>query len=98
MSFQSLFIQKEIAMEEKGAGFFDFFKQVPDHRLERRKLHSVSQIWLLTFCGVAAGCDSWEDIEDFGTIKIEYLRQYFPYAHGVPSDDTLRGFFRVKVD
>ncbi len=26
-------------MEEKGVGFFDFFKEVPDHRIERRKLY-----------------------------------------------------------
>lgn len=82
-------------MEEKESGFFDFFKEIPDHRIERRKLHSVSEILLLTFCGVISGCDSWEDIEGFGKIKLEYLRRYFRYEHGAPSDDTLRRFFRV---
>ena len=82
-------------MEDTTVGFFDFFKEIPDHRIQRRKLHPVSEILLLTFCGVACGCDSWEDIEDFGEIKLEYLRRYFPYAHGVPSDDTLRRFFRA---
>lgn len=82
-------------MEADAIGFFDFFKEVPDHRIERRKLHSASEILLLTFCGVVAGCDSWEDIEDFGKIKIDYLRRYFPYKHGIPSDDTLRRFFRA---
>jgi predicted transposase YbfD/YdcC len=82
-------------MEDKSVNFLDFFKEVPDHRIERRKLHSVSEILLLTFCGVAAGCDSWEDMEDFGKIKMEYLRRYFPYKNGIPSDDTLRRFFRA---
>ena len=82
-------------MENKDVGFFDFFKEVPDHKIERRKLHSVSEILLLTFCGVVASCDSWQDIEDFGKIKIEYLQQYLPYQYGVPSDDTLRRFFRA---
>jgi predicted transposase YbfD/YdcC len=94
-TFNILLSQKDIAMEDKHAGFFDFFKEVPDHRIERRKLHAVEEILLVTFCGVAAGCDAWEDIEDFGKIKIDYLRQYFPYQHGVPSDDTLRRFFRA---
>ena len=44
-------------------GFIDFFKEVPDHRINRRKLHSVEEILLLTFCGVVGGCDSWNDIE-----------------------------------
>ena len=82
-------------MEDKGPSFLDFFKEIPDHRIERRKLHPVSEILLLTFCGVISGCDSWEDLEDFGKIKIEYLRKYFPYEHGIPSDDTLRRFFRA---
>jgi predicted transposase YbfD/YdcC len=82
-------------VQEQEVGFFDFFKEIPDHRIERRKLHSVSEILMVTFCGVIAGCDSWEDIEDFGTMKLEYLRRYFPYKHGIPSDDTLRRFFRV---
>lgn len=86
---------KDIKVQDKAAGFFDFFKDIPDHRIDRRKLHSVSEILLLTFCGVVAGCDSWEDIEDFGKIKLEYLQQHLPYAHGTPSDDTLRRFFRA---
>jgi predicted transposase YbfD/YdcC len=84
-----------MAMEGEKIGFFDFFKEIPDHRIERRKLHPVSEILLLTFCGVAAGCDSWGDIEDFGGVKIGYLRNYFPYKNGIPSDDTLRRFFRA---
>lgn len=82
-------------MNEQGNGFLDFFKEIPDHRIERRKLHSLSEILLLTFCGVVSGCDSWEDIEDFGKIKLGYLRGYFPYEHGALSDDTLRRFFRA---
>jgi predicted transposase YbfD/YdcC len=82
-------------MEDKGIGFIDFFKEIPDHRMDRRKLHSVEEILLVTFCGMIAGCDSWNDLELFGKTKLEYLRKYFPYKQGAPSDDTLRRFFRI---
>lgn len=82
-------------MEDKSLGFIDFFKKVPDHRINRKKLYSVEEILLLTFCGMIAGCDSWNDLELFGKIKIAYLRQYLPYKNGIPSDDTLRRFFRA---
>lgn len=82
-------------METKELGFIDFFKEVPDHRGNRHKLHRVEEILLLTFCGMIAGCDSWNDLEHFGSIKLSYLRKYFPYKNGVPSDDTLRRFFRA---
>lgn len=82
-------------MDEKRIEFIDFFKTIPDHRLDRKKLHPVEEIFLVTFCAVVAGCDSWEDIELFGKTKIDYLRTYLPFSHGAPSDDTLRRFFRV---
>ena len=82
-------------MDKKGIEFIDFFRTVPDHRLNRKKLHSVEEIFLVTFCAVAGGCDSWEDIELFGKTKLDYLRGYLPFKNGAPSDDTLRRFFRV---
>lgn len=81
--------------EGKVAGFMDFFKSIPDHRIERHKRYSVEEILLLTFCALIAGCDSWNDIELFGQTKLDYLRGYLPYTNGVPSDDTLRRFFRA---
>jgi len=29
---------------DKEIGFIDFFKEIPDHRIERKKLHSVEEI------------------------------------------------------
>ena len=82
-------------MEKDLEGFIDFFKKIPDHRIERRKLHPVEEILLLTFCATVAGCDGWEDIELFGKTKIDMLQEYLPYKNGISSDDTLRRFFRV---
>ncbi|WP_339057559.1 transposase family protein [Candidatus Regiella endosymbiont of Tuberolachnus salignus] len=44
-------------MDKKLEGFIDFFKKIPDHRIQRRKLYCVEEILLLTFCGVILGCD-----------------------------------------
>ncbi len=82
-------------MEDKQIGFIDFFKEIPDHRIDRRKLHDIEEILLVTFCGMIAGCDSWNDFELFGKTKLDYLRRHLPYENGAPSDDTLRRFFRA---
>lgn len=84
------------AMKEKAnQGFLDFFSDLEDPRVERCKLHPLGEILLLTVCGVIAGCEGWDDLEDFGESKLEFLRQYLPYEHGIPSGDTLRRFFRA---
>lgn len=75
--------------------FLDHFSDLKDPRIDRKKLHPIGEILLLTLCGVICGCDGWEDIEDFGKHKLDYLKQHLPYDHGIPSDDTLRRFFRA---
>lgn len=82
-------------MEESPEGFIDFFRTIPDHRIERKKLYPVEELLLVTFCGVIAGCDGWDDLELFGETKLTYLQRYLPFKHGAPSDDTLRRFFRA---
>jgi len=85
----------ELEMGTKDIGFMDFFGEIRDHRIDRKKLHTVEEILLVTFCGMIAGCDSWDDLELFGKTKLDYLRRYLPFKNGAPSDDTLRRFFRV---
>lgn len=82
-------------MANKEVEFLDYFKEIVDHRVERQKLYTIEEILLLTFCGVISGCDSWDDLEDYGKTKLDHLRSYLPYKNGTPSDDTLRRFFRV---
>jgi len=75
--------------------FLDIFGQLDDPRIERKKLHPMPEILLLTLCAVICGAESWDDIEMFGKAKQVFLRQYLPYESGIPSDDTLRRFFRA---
>lgn len=75
--------------------FLDIFGQLDDPRIERKKLHPMPEILLLTLCAVICGAESWDDIELFGKLKLDFLRQYLSYEHGIPSDDTVRRFFRA---
>ena len=46
--------------------FLDIFGQLDDTRIERKKLHSMPEILLLTLCAVICGAESRDDIELFG--------------------------------
>lgn len=78
----------------KEANFIDDLVELDDKRSERNQWHSISEILLAALCSVLCGADGWADMETFAEIKIHFLRQYFPYDHGTPSDDTFRRFFR----
>ena len=81
-------------MQEAHKGFLDYSQDLPDPRIDRKKLHRVDEILLLTLTAVICGAEGWQDIELFGQQKLGYLRKFLPYANGVPSDDTLRRLFR----
>ena len=82
-------------MKSEEMDFLDVFGQLDDPRIDRKKLHPMPEILLLTLCAIICGAESWDDIETFGQAKVEFLRRYLPYTHGIPSDDTLRRFFRA---
>lgn len=75
--------------------FLDHFSTLEDRREAGKVLHPVPEILLVTLCGVIAGAEGWEDIEDYGASKLAVLRDILPFEHGAPSDDTLRRFFRA---
>jgi len=76
------------------SGFLDSFGGIEDPRSNRNQLHSIEEILLLTLCAVICGAEGWQDIEDYGKAKLHLLRLYFDYNNGIPSDDTIRRFYR----
>jgi predicted transposase YbfD/YdcC len=67
--------------------------EVPDFRINRKKLYPLEEILLLTICGCICGLTEWEEIVDFGHTRLNWLRQYAPFKNGIPSHDTLNRVF-----
>jgi predicted transposase YbfD/YdcC len=65
------------------------FSVIKDQRIDRCKLHKLLDIMFLAICGMLAGAEGWEEIEDFAQAKQECLRKYVPLANGIPSHDTI---------
>ncbi len=69
------------------------FVELPDPRVDRTKLHSLSEIIVLTLCGAICGVDNWVEMERFGRAKEKWFRTFLDLAHGIPSHDTLGRVF-----
>jgi hypothetical protein len=82
-------------MKQPIEAFLDHFGGLQDTRETGKVLHPVPEILLVTLCGVIAGAEGFEDIEDYGESKLDLLRELLSFANGIPSDDTLRRFFRA---
>lgn len=57
--------------------------------------YPISEILFLVISATVSGCTSWELIEEFGEDQIDWLKKYFPYENGTPSDTTLSDLFSV---
>lgn len=69
--------------------FLSHFEEIEDPRIERHKLHSLSDILLIMFSGSICGAESWQDFADFGESKLDYLRRFTALKNGSPSKNTL---------
>ncbi|MGL4735670.1 MAG: ISAs1 family transposase [Enterovibrio sp.] len=77
--------------------FLQHFAYISDPRIERCKKHNLLDILFLAISAVMSGSEGWEDIEDFGHIKLDWLRQYRPFEAGIPRHDTIaRVICRLK--
>jgi predicted transposase YbfD/YdcC len=70
-----------------------YFADLTDPRIDRSRLHELLDIVTIAICAVIAGADSWDDIEDFGMVKYDWLKTFLDLPHGIPSHDTFRRVF-----
>lgn len=66
----------------------DFFKEMTDPRVERCRRHNLSDIIFITIASVICGAETWEDIEEYGKTKEEWLKSILELPNGIPSHDT----------
>lgn len=69
--------------------FIDCFSTIKDPRVTGRTDYPVLEIIFLCISSILCGMDGWEDIEDFGHSKLEWLRRFFPFENGIPRHDTI---------
>jgi len=83
-------------LEIKQSIFEESFTSLKDPRriIKGNIKYSLQEILFLTLSAVVSGCNTWCLIEEFGELKIDWLRKFHPFKHGVPSHDTLGAFFK----
>jgi predicted transposase YbfD/YdcC len=61
--------------------------------------HQLVDIFAITLLAVICGCETWEEIQDYGRTKKEWLETFLGLRHGIPGADTFRRLFeRIKPE
>jgi predicted transposase YbfD/YdcC len=75
------------------ASIIHHFSTIVDPRVDRRKVHRLSDILFITLCATICGADNWVAIERFGKAKETWFTELLNLESGIPSHDTLGDVF-----
>lgn len=80
-------------MFQEKVSLMDHFGTLTDPRSGNALRHNFFDILLIALCAAVCGADSWNDVEDFGDTKYDWLRTFLTLPHGIPSHDTFNRVF-----
>ena len=69
------------------------FSQMDDPRRDLGKEHDLNDILLIGIISVICGADSWNEMEQYGLEKEDFLRTFLKLDNGIPSHDTFNRVF-----
>jgi predicted transposase YbfD/YdcC len=73
------------------------FAGIKDPRVERTRLHRLSDLLIIAILAVLAGGQGWEDMHLYGVSKQAWLSTFLALPNGIPSADTFRRVFE-RID
>ena len=68
---------------------------ISDPRVERNKCHNLQEMLVIALCAVIAGAEGWIAVEQFGLTHEDWLSDFLPLEHGIPSHDTFGRVFAM---
>jgi len=72
-----------------------YFSAINDPRDQSKISHLLTDIIGLSLIATIAGSEGYEDIEEFGIAREEWLRKYLKLPNGIPSHDTIERMFEA---
>lgn len=70
-----------------------FFSEIEAPRVQRTRAHLLTDILIIGILSVNAVGKGWEDMENYGLSKHDWLKEFLTLANGIPSPDTFRRVF-----
>jgi predicted transposase YbfD/YdcC len=67
----------------------DCFSVIRDPRQESKIEHELIDILILCVFGVICGAEGWQDIEEVGRARLDWLQERGFLKNGIPVDDTI---------
>lgn len=80
-------------MKSKTNTIINYFSEMEDFRINRKKRHLLIDIITIAIAGTLCGCQGFDEIEDFGLYRLDWLKTFLELPNGIPSHDTFNRVF-----
>jgi hypothetical protein len=70
-----------------------YFSSITDPRVERTREHSLEDILFIAIASILCGAEGWNEMEEFGRTKEDWLKTFLRLLGGIPSHDTFNRVF-----
>ena len=71
------------------------FEDLSDPRMDRTKLHRLTDMVAIALCAAICGAEGWADVERFGKMKQGWFAKFLELRNGIPSHDTFGRVFAM---
>lgn len=69
------------------------FEHIDDPRRDLTRLHRLDDILLIGIISVICGANTWNEMQQYGLEKEDFLRTFLDLPNGIPSHDTFNRVF-----
>ena len=77
------------------ASLLTILEEVPDPRVTATVDHDLPDLLTIALCTILCGGDSFYDMEDFGEVRLDWLKTFLRLRHGAPTHDTYNRVFQA---
>jgi predicted transposase YbfD/YdcC len=70
-------------------------EEVPDPRVTATVDHDLADLLTVALCTILCGGDSFYDMEEFGQVRLEWLKTFVRLRNGAPTHDTYNRVFQA---
>lgn len=72
------------------AVLLEHFAELGDEREAWRVMYPLQEVLLLVTCATIASCDDFDEIVEWGEQRLDFLRRFSEFHHGIPCERWLR--------
>jgi predicted transposase YbfD/YdcC len=70
-------------------------EEVPDPRVTATVDHDLPDLLTIALCTILCGGESFYDMEEFGQVRLDWLKTFLRLRHGAPKHDTCNRVFQA---